>query len=62
MTILSNYFFLSIIKKCRTVKGSLNKVADFKFPTCLKGVSRDFEVKESMLGEDGILECVDRFC
>ena len=49
-------------KKCSNVKGRLNTVADFKCPTCVKGVSSDNEVKELVLGEDGKLECVDRFC
>ena len=38
-------------KKCSNVKGRLNTVADFKCPTCVKGVSSDNEVKELVLGK-----------
>ena len=44
------------------MKVRLNKVTDFKCATCINGTSSDSVVKELVLGEDGKLECVDRFC
>src|SRR5271155_1367425 len=49
-------------KKFSKAKVRLNKVADFKSATCINGTSSDSVVKELVLGEDGKLECVDRFC
>src|SRR5260221_512039 len=52
-----------IHKKCSLVSGRLQDVVGFQCARCVRGDSdKADEVKELLLGEEGKLEYVDRFC